>query len=208
MVVAFSRLRGNRWVRIGFQVLLVGYLGFLNGDMLSQAQLVGWSQAGVPWRIAPGLLILSVAALLVPVLTKKQIYCNHICPYGAAQQLIRGKLRWTWNPPARLTKGLTLIPFALLLLVVWVAMTHAKVNLAGIEPFDAFVFWIAGAATILIAVLGLAFAAVTPMAYCRFGCPTGMFLGYLRFHGQAERFSRRDLAAIGLLLLALVLRFI
>ena len=207
MVMAFSRLRGNRWVRIGFQVLLVGYLGFLNGDMLSQALLVGWSQAGASWRLAPGLVILSAAALIIPVMTKKQIYCNHICPYGAAQQLIRGRLPWTWNPPAWLARGLSLVPLALLLLVVWVAMTHAEVNLAGIEPFDAFVFWIAGAATIFIAVTGLIFAAVTPMAYCRFGCPTGMFLSYLRFHGQAERFSRRDLAAIGLLLLAIVLRF-
>jgi len=205
VAVGFSNLRGKRWVRVGFQLLLVGYLGFLNGDILSQALLVGWSQAGVPWRLAPGLAILSAAALLVPVFTKKQLYCNHICPYGAAQQLIRGRLPWAWHPPALLSKGLGLIPFALLVLVVIVAMTHAKVNLAGIEPFDAFLFWIAGAATIFIAVVGLAFAAVTPMAYCRFGCPTGQLLTYLRFHGQAGELGRRDLAAVVLLLLALVL---
>jgi len=204
-VIGFSNLRGKRWVRVGFQLLLIGYLGFVNGDMVSQALLVGWSQAGVPWRIAPGLVALSAAALLVPVFTKKQLYCNHLCPYGAAQQLIRGRLPWSWHPPARLARGLALIPLALLALVVVVGMTHAKVNLAGIEPFDAFVFWIAGGATIAIAVGGLIFAAVTPMAYCRFGCPTGQLLNYLRFHAQAEQFTKRDWAAIGLLLLAVVL---
>lgn len=208
MVMAFTNLRGKRWARIGFQLVLVVYLGFLNSDMLSQALLAGWAQSGVPWRIAPGLVALSAAALLVPVFTKKQLYCHHICPFGAAQQLIKQRLPWSWHPPARLAKGLSLMPFALLALVVWTAMTHASVNLAGIEPFDAFVFWIAGGATIFVAIVGLAFAAVTPMAYCRFGCPTGMMLGYLRFHGQAERFSLRDLGAFSLLLLAVVLRFV
>jgi NosR/NirI family nitrous oxide reductase transcriptional regulator len=208
LAMAFTRLRGRRSVRIGFQLLLVVYLGFLNGDILSQAQLVGWSQAGVPWRLAPGLALLTAAAIVVPAITKKQLYCHHVCPFGAAQQLIKQRLPWQWNPPARLALVLRTIPFALLVLVVVVAMTQARVNLAGIEPFDAFVFWIAGGATLLVAGVGLLFAAVTPMAYCRFGCPTGMLLSYLRLNGQAERLGRRDLAAGLLLGLAIVLRFI
>jgi NosR/NirI family transcriptional regulator, nitrous oxide reductase regulator len=207
LVMAFTRLRGNRWSRIGFQLLLVFYLGFLNGDILSQALLVGWSQSGIPWRLAPGLVLLTAAALLVPVVTKKQLYCHHICPFGAAQQLIKGRLRWQWHPPGWLSRSLALVPLALLGLVVFVGMTHADVNLAGIEPFDAFVFWIAGAATLFVAAVGLVFAAITPMAYCRFGCPTGMMLGYLRFHGQSERFNRRDVGALLLLTLAIALRF-
>ena len=113
------------------------------------------------------------AALVVPVLSKRQLYCHHLCPFGAAQQLIRGRTPWRLVLSQNLQRGLKLIPPALLLLVVLTAVLHLPINLASIEPFDAFVFWIAGAATLTIAVVGLAFSAIVPMAYCRFGCPTG-----------------------------------
>ncbi len=53
LVLAFTGLRGRRLVRVGFQLLLIVYLGFVNGDMVSQSLLVGWAQNGVAWRFAP-----------------------------------------------------------------------------------------------------------------------------------------------------------
>ncbi|MCA9071915.1 MAG: hypothetical protein KDA84_23465, partial [Planctomycetaceae bacterium] len=67
------------------------------------------------------------------------------------------------------------------------------------------IFRIAGTATIGIFVVGLVASLFVPMAYCRFGCPTGALLGYLRFHGQSDRFTRKDAAAIGLLAMALLM---
>ncbi len=107
--------------------------------------------------------------------------------------------------PARVRRALGLLPACLLLFVLLTALLHWPMNLASIEPFDAFVFWIAGAATLTIAVVGLLAALVIPMAYCRFGCPTGAVLEYLRLHGRSDRLSRRDLVAAGLLLLAWLL---
>jgi len=205
LVMTFTHLRGNRRLQLLFRVLLVVYLGFLNGDLLSQALLVGWAQSGVPWRLAPGLVLLSAAALIVPVLSKRQFYCHHVCPFGAAQQLVRMRSPWLRPLPRRLHQGLSLIPAALLVLVVLTAMLHLPINLAGIEPFDAFVFWIAGIATLTVFAFGLLASAVTPMAYCRYGCPTGSLLDYLRRHARSDRLSRRDAVAGGLLLLALVL---
>jgi hypothetical protein len=40
------------------------------------------------------------------------------------------------------------------------------------------------------------------MAYCRFGCPTGTVLNYLRLHGRSDRFTLRDGAAVALVGLA------
>ncbi len=204
LVMSFSHLRGKTRLRLAFRWVLVIYLGFLNGDVLSQALFVGWAQSGVPWRLAPGLVLLSCAALVVPVLSKRQLYCHHFCPFGAAQQLIRGRTPWRLVLSQNLQRGLKLIPPALLLLVVLTAVLHLPINLASIEPFNAFVFWIAGAATLTIAVVGLAFSAIVPMAYCRFGCPTGGMLDFLRYHGHSDRLSRRDLFAAVLLGLALV----
>ena len=87
LVVGLTNLRGVKAVRLPFQVLLIGYLGLLNGDLLSQAMLAGWAQNGVPWRNALGLVVLTAAAVLVPIVSRNNVYCNHVCPHGAAQQL-------------------------------------------------------------------------------------------------------------------------
>jgi hypothetical protein len=43
------------------------------------------------------------------------------------------------------------------------------------------------------------------MAYCHYGCPTGALLEFIRGHGRADRFGRRDIAALLLLALAIIL---
>jgi polyferredoxin len=101
---------------------------------------------------------------------------------------------------------LGLIPLVLLAGVVAVALRHLPFNLAAIEPFDAYLFRIAGWATLSIAVLGLAVSLFVPMAYCRFGCPTGALLNYLRLQGRGDRLTLRDAAALALLVLAIALR--
>jgi hypothetical protein len=205
LAMTFTHLRGRPRFRLAYRIALIAYLGFLNGDILSQAQLVGWAQSGVPWSLAPGLVLLTAAALLVPIFSKRQMYCHHTCPFGAAQQLIRSRSRWRVRLPRWAQRTLELVPPALLLMVIIVAVRHLPLNLASIEPFDAFVFWIAGAATIVVALLGLAASVFVPMAYCRYGCPTGSLLEYLRFQGHSDRILRRDIVAICLLLVAIAM---
>jgi hypothetical protein len=214
LVLAFTSLRGRRPVRVGFQLLLIGYLGFVNGDMVSQSLLVGWAQNGVAWRLAPGLVLLVAVAFLTPFTTHRQVYCHHLCPHGAIQQLVKNTVPRRFRPaswlPRRLShwllRSLSPLPFLLLVWVVIVAMRHLPFNLAAIEPFDAYVLSVAGWATLAIAVSGLAVSLVVPMAYCRFGCPTGAVLNYLRLQGVGDRFNRRDVAALTLLALAAGLR--
>ena len=93
----------------------------------------------------------------------------------------------------------------LLIWVVIVAMTGMGVSLVGIEPFDAWVFRIAGPATITVAIVGLLASLFVPMAYCRFGCPTGALLDFLRLNARSDRFGRADAAAFGCLILAILL---
>ena len=95
-----------------------------------------------------------------------------------------------------------------MVLVVLVALLHWPIDLAGIEPFDAFAVTVAGTATIAVAVVGLAASAVVPMAYCRFGCPTGALLTGLRYNRHSDRFTKRDALAVALLILAIVARLL
>ncbi|QDU38257.1 Putative electron transport protein YccM [Maioricimonas rarisocia] len=202
LLIGFTRLRGVWWIRLPWLLLVIGYLGFINGDMVSQAMLVGWAQSGVPWRSAAGLVLLTVAAFIVPFTSRTNLYCSHLCPHGAVQQLIRPRKRRR-HPPRRVIRVVALIPGLLLAWVMIVAMGHLPFSLVDIEPFDAYVFRIAGWATITVAVVGLIASAFVPMAYCRYGCPTGALLDWLRLNARSDRLTWRDGLAVGLVLLAL-----
>lgn len=197
MLFAFTRLKSVPWARRVFQVALIGYLGFINGQILAQSLLSGWTASSVPWRGAPGLVLLAAAALIIPWASRRQIYCSHLCPHGAAQELAGRLSKKKFAVPRSVDRGLRWLPPLLIALVLFVTMLGLPFNLADIEPFDAYLVFIgsAGVATIAIAVAGLIAAAFVPMAYCKYGCPTGMLLNFVRSHGRADHFGRRDLAA-------------
>lgn len=198
----------QRW-KLPYQIFLIGYVGLVSGDLLAQSLVAGWARAGVPWQTASGLVLLLGAALLVPWATRRPFYCHHLCPHGAAQELI-GRFR-----PRRLAvtlrpdvaRALGLLPGALLLLTLVTAMLALPLDLAGIEPFDAYLVRSAGIATLAVAGIGLVASAFVPQAYCRFGCPTGALLNFVRARGPTDHFSTRDAGALGLVLTAAVLNW-
>jgi NosR/NirI family nitrous oxide reductase transcriptional regulator len=202
--LSMTGTHGRRWRRRGFQVAVIAYIGFISGDLLAQSLIVGWTQNGVPWRTAPGLVLLLAAALVVPWTSGKPLYCQHLCPHGAAQEILHGLApkRWRIHLRREVDAGLRWFPPLLLGLVLTVAMLGLPLDLAHLEPFDAYVLRAAGVATISIAVAGLVASLFVPMAYCHYGCPTGVFLNFIRRHGRADRFGTRDVAALLLLALA------
>lgn len=203
LLIALTSLRGNRKLRIGFQCLLIVYLGLINGDMVSQAMIAGWAANAVPWANAGGLVMLTAAAFLVPMTSRRNAYCSHLCPHGAVQDLLKNRLPWQVRLPRRWNAILKCVPALLLLWCVIVVMAKLSCSLVGIEPFDAWVFRIAGVATIGVAVVGLIASLFVPMAYCRYGCPTGALLGFFRFNSRSDRWSRRDWFAVFLTAVAL-----
>lgn len=208
LVLAFHGVHGRPWLRRSFQIAVIGYVGFINGDLLAQSLIVGWTQAGaVPWRTAPGLVLLLATALAVPLAARKPIYCHHICPHGAAQMLLHrmAPKRWRINLRADFARGLRWLPALLLGTVIVISMLVLPIDLAHIEPFDAYVIRTAGWATIAIAIAGLIASLFVPMAYCHYGCPTGALLEFVRGRGLTDRFSQRDVAALLLVALAAVL---
>ena len=98
-----------------------------------------------------------------------------------------------------------MVPAAILGLVLVAALGQLDLNLAAIEPFDAFSFRVAGWLTIAIALTGMIASFFVPMAYCRFGCPTGTLLSFLRFNRQSHMIHPRDCVAVVMLLVALLI---
>ncbi len=196
----------HRWNR-PYQIFLVGYVGLVSGDLVAQGLLAGWARSGIPWTTAPGLVLLVAAALLVPWATRKPFYCHHVCPHGAAQELL-GALRparWRINLRADVARALGRLPALLLLLVALTALLGLPFDLTGIEPFDAYLLRNAGIATLVVAGVGLVASFFVPQAYCRFGCPTGALLNFVRARGTTDRWTSRDAFALVLVAVAVVL---
>ena len=205
--VAFTKPGKTKFFRISLQVLLVCYLGLVNGDILSQALFAGWAQSGVPWERAPILALLSLAALLVPMATGKSFYCHQLCPHGAAQQWMRKFRKKPIRLPKRLDGILKYVPVGLVVVVVFLAFTASAHTVAILEPFDAYVWEVAGGITIAIALFSLVASAFVPMAYCRYGCPTGAVLKLFEFKKGGDGWNKRDYLSFALLCLALLLYF-
>ncbi len=206
-VFAFAGTHGRPWLRRVFQIFVIGYVGFINADLLAQTLIVGWAQNGVPWRTAPGLVLMLAAALIVPWGSGKPLYCQQLCPHGHAQEFLArlAPKRWRMVLPKRFAAGLRWLPFLTLVMILGVVMLVLPHDLAAFEPFDAYAIRTAGWVTMAIAIAGLVAACFVPMAYCHYGCPTGALLNFIRSHGAADRFGRREVAALVLVVIAFVL---
>lgn len=205
LLMSFTALRGRAWFRLPFQAVLIVWLGLINGDLLSLAMFAGWAESGIPWRNAMSLVLLTIAAVTVPVLTRQNVYCSHLCPHGAVQQWLARWLPCSLKLPSKAVRGLLLIRPVLLSWVLLVLLWHWPFSLVDVEPFDAWAWRAAAWPTCLVAVLGLLASCFVPMAYCRFGCPTGAVLNYLRRHSRSDRLTRADAFALAAVLIAVLL---
>jgi Na+-translocating ferredoxin:NAD+ oxidoreductase RnfG subunit len=203
IATAFTRLRGTWFGRLALPLAVLAYLGFGAGALLSQAQLWGWAQAGVP-RGAVVLMALAAAAVVLPATTRKNVYCSHLCAHGAAQQLLVRFAKPRRSVPGRLRPWLTALPWALLALAILAAFLHLPLNLVDLEPFDAYLPTVAGAAALAIFTVSLLASAFSPMAYCRHACPTGALLDHLRLNSRSDRFTWRDALMLACLAAAIL----
>ena len=197
--------RRRRW-RLPLQVFVVGYLGFVAADLLAQSLLAGWVVEGIPWRARPGMVFLAAAAVVLPWHWGQPVYCARVCPHGVLQQWMgragRRLPRLQLAPEVR--RAFRAVPVLLLALVLATVALELPADLAQVEAFDAYLVGAAGVVSIAVAVGGLALAAVSPMAYCRYGCPTGALLAFVRV-GGADRFGWRDAVGAAFLVLTVVL---
>jgi hypothetical protein len=201
IVTAFTRLRGTWFGRLALPIAVLAYLGFGAGALLSQAQVWGWAQAGVA-RGAVVLMALTLAALVLPITTRRNVYCSHLCAHGAAQQLLVRFVKPKRSVPGWLKPMLVVLPWGLLTVAILAAVLHWPLNLVDLEPFDAYLPAVAGVAAIVIFAVSLIASSFVPMAYCRHGCPTGALLDHLRLHRRADRLTWRDGLLLGCLAVA------
>lgn len=209
LVFAFiknPKLQSYRWM---WSIAVFIILGFVLGDLLAMALLLGWAETGIPWRMTPGLVVLGLSAFLVPWATRQPVYCQFICPHGHAQRWLMKLLpaRFSLRPDIDFKWSLKWIAPSLILLTLLATFLKLPINLAGIEPFDAYLIRMAGKASIMVAIVSLIISIFIPMAYCKYGCPTGWLLGFVRRRNEKSMFDSHDFIGMLLLLIALALYF-
>lgn len=207
LLFAFQKRKSVQKWRWIYSVATIALLGFWLGDLIAQSLLLGWVESRVPWEATPGLVTFVAAAFLLPWFTKQPLYCQFICPHGNLQRWAMKVVPAGWKKPIP-GEGKWIgrwIPVMLLALVLGVSFLRLDFDLAGIEPFDAYLVKSAGVATIAVAVVGLLLSLFYPMVYCKYGCPTGWLLEFVRRRSGKDRFGERDWIGLGLLVLAIVL---
>ena len=203
-IFSFTKLRGKPIARLLWQISVVLILGLLLGDLLSQALLLGWARHGLPFSDSWGLIALVAAALITPWASGHQLYCHQLCPHGFLQRWLSKLSIKPTKIPKKLHRILTHLPFLILILLIASAITGASWNLAAWEGFDAWLWRSAGLSTIIIALIGLIASIFSPLAYCKYGCPTGALFKFLSKSSATRHFTRRDLIIALLCLLALI----
>jgi NosR/NirI family transcriptional regulator, nitrous oxide reductase regulator len=190
LAVAIGPLRRWRAARAWFAAASVLAGGLWLGLMTGQDQWIKTARHGGLATTAPGLLALTAAALLVPLVLGKNIYCSHLCPHGAAQHWLGRLRRRRFALPPRLHRALAMVPWATLGLLWLLALLGSRFPFANAEPFE---IWSVGFFALLpttIFLAGLAAALFLPQAYCHYGCPTGAALKFLAASPSA--WTRRD----------------
>jgi thiamine biosynthesis lipoprotein ApbE/Na+-translocating ferredoxin:NAD+ oxidoreductase RnfG subunit len=200
LALAFSPLRGNRLLRWIWRAVSIGGLGICLGQMLSLSPLVGWAQHGIPNLQAGGFLLLVAMALLVPWGTRRQIYCHHVCPHGAAQEVLGGFTRLHLKIPQSLHQVLRAMPVVTLIGLFLGALIFGDLEVSKFEPFDAWTLGSAAAVPAVLAILGLVASIFVPQAYCHYGCPTGALLQFIRMTSGTQGVGRKDYWALASLI--------
>jgi Na+-translocating ferredoxin:NAD+ oxidoreductase RnfG subunit/branched-subunit amino acid transport protein len=196
---------GNRpAARYGFAAVSV-VAGIALGWMVSQDQLVGWGKNGFGVRGILPLLALTAVALVVPAFTGKNVYCNRICPHGAAQTLAGRVVGKRFHLPPKLHAALTRLPWLTLLAIWLLAFLASGIPFAYFEPFETWSSGFVAFVPAAILTVGLLAAFFLPQAYCHYGCPTGAMLKFLTASPTA--WTRRDTVA-GVLIAAACMRLL
>ncbi len=93
LVWSFSSWRGKRGLRLMWQIMVMVAIVGMSGNLISVALMAGWTNAIPKIALAPGLVLLLVVAVLAPILFRRNVYCDHICPHGIVQQWIASGMR-------------------------------------------------------------------------------------------------------------------
>ena len=171
-----GRGRSLRWVPLVLGLALLGYGQGIYVSTMTAANILLWRwpspQEHLFWYAL-------TAFVLVCAISWRNVYCARMCPFGALQELLHLFLPQRLRSTAEEEKSARILRYVFLWLVVMTVFLFGRVEAANYEPFSTAFDFKGG--TLRWALLGtvLLFAAVRHRFWCRYFCPTGLWLQLL-----------------------------
>lgn len=164
-----------RPIRVVLLLASIAVLGIWQGAFVSVQLLYNWAINGASWGVF-GVVVLVCLAILVPLFRNKSFYCQYVCPFGAAQELI-GKL--TPKKQKISSRALQIFRWVRqlgLLGIVALLLFTPEFEPSNVEPFTIFMINSATLSVIIIAGVSLVGSLFVLRPWCRLLCPTGELL--------------------------------
>ena len=171
----FVKDKRYRNLQLLLNVLLLGFWG---GTFISYSLMTSYATNGITKVILIPTALMLIAAFIYPFFGKKDYYCQWMCPYGSAQELLGKCLKFKIRMKPSLIKWLNYFRQALWFVLMWLLWTGLWFDWMGYEPFAAFFFTDASVVTLSIAGAFLVLSLFIQRPYCRFVCPTGSLFKY------------------------------
>ncbi|MCK5798009.1 MAG: 4Fe-4S binding protein [Deltaproteobacteria bacterium] len=198
LLTLFVARWGGSTTRLIFLALNLLVAGVLFNVQLSLHDLAALLQLSFPTEVFRALLLLGVLLL---ALFFGPLYCAHLCPFGAAQELLsRLGLRRRLAP--RVDHRARGLKYVLLTLVIIALTVGAGARLLALDPLTwHFGSRVAGWAFVVLGLI-FAFSLVVYRPWCRYLCPVGAALhlaNKLRLGASWQRTRRYDRCDLGVL---------
>lgn len=178
-------------MRIFLLIASIGILGFWQGKFISMALLHNWLINGMNIWAQIFLLIVLFLSVLLPLITNKSFYCQFVCPFGAAQELI-GKLnKRKIILDGNISQVLKYVKFVYLFVVALLIVVAVDFSIENLEPFLAFKYQFASLTVLILALVMLFLSIFISKPWCRFFCPTGALLSL--FRGKSAKAAKKNI---------------
>lgn len=166
-----------RWATLLTGLIVIGFLynNALNLVLINKMLLGYWPR----WQLNLYWYILMAGVFLLLILEKRNIYCERVCPFGAAQEGLAviggGKLKL----PAKVSRWLRRLQRFLAVSAIGIALYLRNPGLTGFEVFGAFFRLVGSNFLFILLAVVLILSLFIKRPWCNYLCPNRAVTDYV-----------------------------
>ncbi|WP_136795221.1 4Fe-4S binding protein [Desulfosediminicola ganghwensis] len=182
-IITTGKIKKKNRARAVLLSTSVVVLGFWLGAQYSLATVVSLLNGSwVKGMSSYAALLCLVLAILAFLVTRKNLFCTYICPFGAIQEGL-GKITGCSAPVQQ--KWMVWAGRSWVLMVLMAALYYKSPSYAMYEPFGKVFNFIGSGIIYSITILVVLASLMFKRPWCHLFCPTSAIISYLRFARRA-----------------------